>query len=294
MGVFAILSISLNLEAGFTKLMNFGKVAFFAVGAYTSALLTLNGAPYLVALVAAIALSSFAGFLIALPTLRLREDYFAIVTIAFGEILRIFLESEAWLTRGFLGLAGIPRPLRELFTANYLAFYSLYVAGMVLLCYLIARRVVNSPFGRVLKAIREDETAAQALGKDVFAFKTRSLIIGSGMAGLAGNLFAHHITFIAPEMFLPTLTFTVWIMMVIGGSGNLLGSIFGAVVIQAFERASFFIKELPLVPIEPLNFRIIVIGLLLVLFVLYRPEGILKERKAETVLVTIRSEEEGG
>lgn len=280
-GIFAILGISLNLEAGFTRLMNFGKVAFFAIGAYTTALLTLNGAPYIIGLIASIALAAFTGFLIALPTLRLREDYFAIVTLTSGEILRIFFSSEEWLTNGFIGLAGIPRPIPGVLSENHLLFYTPFVFLFVLACYLLSRRIIYSPFGRVLKAVREDEVATQFLGKDVFAFKTKSLVIGSGMAGVAGNLFAHHLTFIAPDMFFPGLTFSVWIMVVIGGMGNIVGPVIGAFLIETFERGMSFVKDYILLPIEPLNFRIIVIGLLLIFFVLYMPEGVFGERRLE-------------
>ena len=283
-GIFAILGISLNLEAGFTKLMNFGKVAFFAIGAYTTAILSLNGAPYIISVAASIILAAFAGFLIALPTLRLREDYFAIVTIASGEILRLFFASEAWLTNGFIGLAGIPRPLGGFFGQNYLVFFTPLVFLYVLLCYAVSKRITHSPFGRVLKGIREDEIATQALGKNIFAFKTKVLIIGSGMAGLAGSLLAHHLTFIAPDMFFPGLTFSVWIMIVIGGMGNIAGPIIGAFLIQTFERGMSIVKDYVHLPIEPMNLRIIIIGLLLIFFVLYRPAGLFSEKKVEKSL----------
>jgi branched-chain amino acid transport system permease protein len=132
-----------------------------------------------------------------------------------------------------------------------------------------------------LKAIREDEIATQSLGKDVFSFKVKSLVIGSGMAGMAGNLFAHHLTFISPDMFLPGITFSIWVIVVIGGMGNIAGPILGALLIETFERGMSFIKDYVIMPIEPLNFRIIVIGLLLIFFVLYRPDGILSEKKLE-------------
>lgn len=277
--IFGILALSLNIEAGFTGLMNFGKVAFFAIGAYTSALLTLSGLPFFFALISGVMLSGFFGFLIAIPTLKLREDYLAIVTLAFGEIIRLFLLNEMWLTEGPMGLSGIPQPMHGLFS-HYSLFYAIFVLFFLLICYYLAERIVNSPFGRVLKSIREDETAAQAMGKDTFAFKTRAFFIGSCMAGLAGSLFAHYITYINPEMFLPMITFSVWTMMIVGGKANNFGVIFGAVLIQLFERSTRFLKDIVSLPIEPYNLRIIVIGLLLILFMMYMPDGILKERKA--------------
>jgi ABC-type branched-subunit amino acid transport system permease subunit len=277
-GIYSILSISLNIEAGYTKLMNFGKVAFFAIGSYTSALITLSGAPFIIGLMGAMFLTGVAGFLISIPTLRLREDYLAIVTITFGEILRIFLLSERWLTNGSLGLTGITRPLPNIFPENYSLFYTILVYVFLILSYLFVQRIVNSPFGRVLKAIREDEIAAKALGKNIFLFKTQSFIVGSILAGLSGALFAHYLTFIAPDMFLPDITFSIWIMMVIGGSSNNAGVILGAVLINIFERSTRFIKDFIDLPFNAGNFRLIIIGILLIVFITYRPEGILREK----------------
>lgn len=286
-GIFAILSISLNLEAGYTKLMNFGKVAFFAMGAYTSSLITLSGAPVIIGFISALFLTGVAGFLISIPTLRLREDYLAIVTITFGEILRIFLLSERWLTNGSLGLIGIGRPLSNMFLENYSFFYTMFVYVFLIIVYLIVQKIVNSPFGRVLKAIREDEVAAEALGKNIFLFKTQTLVVGSMLAGLSGALFAHYLTFIAPDMFIPSVTFSVWIMMVIGGSSNNAGVILGSVLINIFGRLTRFIKDFIDLPFNPSNFRLIIIGLLLILFITYRPEGILKEKSMKTSSIKV-------
>jgi branched-chain amino acid transport system permease protein len=280
-GIFAILSLSLNIEVGFTKLVNFGKVAFFAIGAYTSALLTLNGVSFPIAFITSVMLASFAGYVIAIPTLRLREDYFAIVTIAFGEILRLFFANEVWLTNGTNGLRGIPRPFSELISQNYQAFYLLLIGITLTTCYFVSDRVEKSPFGRVLRAIRDDDVAAEALGKDVYMFRTKALIIGSGMAGASGSLFAHYITFIAPDMFTPLVTFSIWIMIVIGGTANNMGALLGAALIQSFERGTRFIKDFVTIPLEPADIRMIIIGLLLIIFIIYNPEGILKEKKVK-------------
>jgi ABC-type branched-subunit amino acid transport system permease subunit len=281
-GIFSILSISLNIEAGFTKLMNFGKVAFFALGAYTSSLITLSGAPFIVGLFGGMLVAGIAGFLISIPTLRLREDYLAIVTITFSEILRLFLLGERWLTKGSMGLTGIKRPLSTVFNDNYTLFYTIMVYFFLVASYLIVIRIVDSPFGRVLKAIREDEVAAEALGKNIFLFKAQTLVVGSVLSGLSGSLFAHYLTFIAPDMFLPNVTFSIWIMMVIGGSSNNLGVILGSILIIIFERLTRFIKDFIHLPFNPANFRQIIFGLLLIVFITYRPEGILKEKSMKT------------
>jgi ABC-type branched-subunit amino acid transport system permease subunit len=278
-GVFGLLAISLNLEAGYTRLMNFGKVAFFAVGAYVSALLTVSGLPFVVGLGAAVAFAGLFGLLIAIPTLKLREDYLAITTIAAAEIVRLILLNEK-APLGPTGVRGIPKPLFWSGGLGYPLFYLVLVWAVVLVCFLIAQRVVRSPFGRVLKAIREDEVATEALGKDVFRFKTKSLVLGSCMAGAAGSLFAHYIAYISTDMFMPLLTFSVWTMMIIGGTANNYGVLLGAFLIQLFERSTRFLKDFIDIPAgSQVNLRWIVIGLLIILFLLYRPGGVLEERK---------------
>ncbi len=278
-GIYAILAISLNLEMGYTRLMNFGKVAFFAIGAYTTTLLSIAGVPFVFGFLAGIILSALFGFFLAIPTLRLRADYLAIVTLASGEILRLFLLNERWLTNGPMGIRGIPQPLYSTFQDNYMLFYVVFVYVFLFSCYFLSEKIINSPFGRVLKAIRDDEDAAQALGKNTFMFKTKVFVIGSCIASVSGSLFAYYLAFISPDMFLPTVTFFVWTMLVIGGKGNNLGVIAGAVLIQLFERGTRFLKDFVELPVEPYNLRIIIIGILLVLFILYRPDGIIKEKK---------------
>lgn len=278
-GIYSILAISLNLEAGYGRLMNFGKVAFFAIGAYTSTLLSIAGAPFIVGLVTGAIISSLFGFLIALPALRLRTDYLAIVTLSFGEIIRLFFLNEQWLTNGPMGIRGIPQPLFSVLGDSYLLFYASLVFVILYFCFIFSEKIINSPFGRTLKAIRDDEDAVSAFGRDTFQIKIRVFIIGSGMAGVSGALFAHYIAFISPDMFFPSLTFSIWTMMVIGGSGNNLGVIAGAFLIQFLERGTRFIKDFVELPVEPSNLRIIIIGILLILFILYKPDGIIKEKK---------------
>jgi len=279
-GIYAILAISLNLEAGYTRLMNFGKVAFFSIGAYTSAILTAAGLPFMIGLLTGMLVSGLFGYLVALPTLRLRADYLAIVTLSFGEILRLFFLNELWLTEGPMGIRGIPQPLYPVFEKDYTLFYVALVFVFLIICYLFAERVVHSPFGRVLKAIRDDEDAVQAFGRDTYLFKIKIFVIGSIMAGVSGSLFAHYIAFISPDMFYPTLTFSAWTMMVLGGRGNNFGVIVGALLVQVLERGTRFLKDFVVLPVEPANLRIIIIGLLLILFLLYRPDGLIKERKS--------------
>lgn len=280
-GIYAILAIGLNIIWGYTGLINIGHVAFFAIGAYTSALLTLGGYPFLVGLAGGVLLAGFAGLLVGMPTLRLRADYLAIVTLGFAEILRLILLNEVWLTRGPIGLPGIPQPMRSVFPENYSMFYLGLVLSALIIIYYTAEKIVSSPFGRVLTAIREDEEVAKALGKDVFKYKLQSLALGSAMAGAAGSLFAHFITFVSPEQYESIQTFYVWIMVVLGGSGNNRGAILGAFVLIAFFEGTRFLKDFLLLPLSADKIaavRLIIVGVLLILLMLHRPQGILGEK----------------
>jgi ABC-type branched-subunit amino acid transport system permease subunit len=282
-GIYAILAIGLNVVWGYTGLINIGHVAFFAIGAYTSALLTLAGHNFLIGLTAGIVLAGLAGLLVGMPTLRLRADYLAIVTLGFAEILRLMLLNEIWLTRGPFGLPGLPQPLRNLFPQEYNTFYLGLVLLSLLTTYYFAEKILRSPFGRVLKAIREDEEVAMALGKDVFKFKLQSLALGSAMAGAAGVLFAHFITFVSPEQYESIQTFYVWIMVVLGGSGNNKGSMLGAFILIFFFETTRFLKDFLHLPIGPEKIaaaRLVLVGIMLILLMRYRPQGIFGERYA--------------
>ncbi len=284
-GIYALLAIGLNVIWGYTGLINIGHVAFFAIGAYTSALLTVGGHSFMVGLAAGTLLAGVAGCIVGIPTLRLRADYLAIVTLGFAEILRLVLLNEIWLTKGPFGIPGLPQPLRGIIPMNYNLFYFFLVLVSLLLVYLIVERILISPFGRVLKSIREDEDVAKALGKNTFAFKLQSLALGSAIAGAAGSLFAHFITFVSPEQYESIQTFYVWIMVVLGGSGNNKGSMLGALVLISFFETTRFLKDflhLPIGPDRVAAFRLIIVGILLILLMRYRPEGLLGERHAHS------------
>jgi branched-chain amino acid transport system permease protein len=195
-GIRALLTLGLNVQWGMTGLVNLGVVAFFAVGAYTAGLLSVMGVAPPIAWASAIVLAAVAGLAMAMVALRLREDYLAIVTLGFAEVLRLFLLNEAWLTRGANGITGIPRPLHALFGRHYDIFYLAVVLAAVAVVYWVLQRVSGSPFGRVLRAIREDETVAAVAGKSVFRFKVQAFALGAAIAGLAGIFFAHYLAYI--------------------------------------------------------------------------------------------------
>lgn len=282
-GIYSIVSVSLNLEFGFTGLANFGKVAFFMVGAYTSAILANLGYPYILCILASIIIAGLAGFLISIPALRLRADYLAIVTLAFGEILRFIFKNEDWIAGGVRGITIPPAIQLTNLSIRSLMFIHVGVVYLSLaLCYLLAQLIVNSPYGRTLKGIREDELAVQVLGKNTFNYKTQIFNLSSAMAGLAGSLFAQYVRFIDPYTFEPFFTFSVWMMVILGGPANNLGAILGAGVVTSLERGARIIKDYILLPVDPHNLRVMLIGILIILILMYKPEGLLKECKIKT------------
>lgn len=280
-GIRALLTLGLNVQWGLTGLVNLGVVAFFAVGAYTAALLAVTGVAFPLAWAAAVVLAAAAGVMMAMVALRLREDYLAVVTLGFAEVLRLFLLNEAWLTRGANGVTGIPRPLHAVFNRHYDVFYLALVLATVALVYWALQRVAGSPFGRVLRAIREDETVAAVAGKSVFRFKVQAFAVGAAIAGLAGILFAHYLAYIEPNMFLPQETLFVWLALILGGSGNNRGALLGSVVLLGLLEGSRFAKDvIPfLTGVRLAAAQQMLVGLVLVALIVHRPEGLLPERR---------------
>ncbi len=302
--IYAIFALGLNVHWGFTGLFNIGIAGFFALGAYTSALLTTqppdpalfedfafggNIAEYApldlgvdlwfaVALAAAGAVCAVIALLIGYVTLRLRDDYLAIATLGIAESVRLFFLNEKWAANGSKGLYRIPKFLDEWVSPEHYDYLYLVVALVALaVLYLAVNRAASSPWGRVLRAIREDEVAAEASGKDVFAFKMQAFVLGAVVMGIGGALYAHHIRFLAPLTFDPLLaTFVIWAMLMIGGAGNNLGAVLGAFAVWGIWTGTQF---LPGIFSDP-DFRLFMIGVLIVAVILIRPAGILPERRA--------------
>lgn len=275
--IYMLLGLGLTLQYGLTGLINFGHVGFFAIGAYASALITLQGAPLIFGFAAAAALAGLAAWPIGLVSLRLRDDYFAIVTLGFSEVVRLAIVSEGWLTSGVQGIPGIPRLYGNLggFAAQ-LAVFATVLAVAIVAAWMI-RRMARSPFGRVIEAIRDNEEAVQALGKDPARFKIQVLVVGAAFAGLAGAFYAHYITYIVPDQFIPLVTFYVWMAIIMGGVGRVSGALVGTVILMVFLEGSRFLRDV--VPgvseVDMASVRIGVIGLLLIIFVIYRPQGLM-------------------
>ena len=272
-GIYVILTLSLNLVVGYTGLAALGHAAFSCVGAYASSLLALNyGLSPWIGLIVGACAAAILGALIGIPSLRLKGDYLAIATFGFGVIVYSVAKNWMSVTRGPMGLPGIPGfsvfgiQLSEVWT------YLLLVTVFVLLTYLVIHRVVNSPFGRILRGIREDEIAALAMGKNVNKYKIIVFVIGAFFAGIAGSLYAHYITFIDPSSFTVMESISILLMVVFGGMGSLPGSFVGASILVIFPELLRFLG-MPSSVAAPL--RQMIYGLLLIVLMLKRPQGIL-------------------
>ncbi|SHM33703.1 branched-chain amino acid ABC transporter permease [Roseibium suaedae] len=276
-GIYLLLALGLNLQFGMTGLINFGHVGFFCIGAYTSALLATNGVPVALSLAA----GGFAAMLAAWPlgvvSIRLREDYFAIASLGFSEIVRLVVTSEGWLTKGVQGIPGIPR----IFPGVSSQMQSMLMFGLVMVLCLLAilamRRIVKSPFGRMIEAIRDNEEAVRSLGKEPAGFKMQVLLLGSLLAGVAGGLYAHYIGYISPDQFIPFITFQIWMAIIMGGVGRISGTVAGVIILMTFLEGSRFLRDVaPFIPeVAMASIRLGVIGLALMLFTIYRPQGLM-------------------
>lgn len=375
--LFSVFALGLNLQWGFAGLINFGHVAFMAVGVYGSVLLTMQGVALPVAVAIGMALAALLGLFIGMSTLRLREDYLAIVTIGVSELVRLGAKNEAWLTKGAFGLQGYPLPLQDFYPNNLgklglmavlsaLAIYGgwqvwrgfrriqlpqpsgkmlslstppspgahrgrpwgkgaglaiaalllltvygtgilallgydleqgqlvyegySYKAGLMLVCLVILTVVygaleylVHSPWGRVLKAIREDEDVATTLGKNVFWYKLQAFMLGGAIAGLAGSLYAWQQTAFYPDDFQPLFTFNTWTIVVLGGAGSNPGTLLGAVIFWAYDTITRFPKFTFIDSSQMGALRIMVIGLILMGLMVWRPQGLLGNKDELTL-----------
>jgi branched-chain amino acid transport system permease protein len=274
-GINIILAVSLNLINGFTGQFSIGHAGFMAIGAYTSAFLSVtfgvglekafgflpegprHGAVLLLVLAAGAVAAAIAGFLVGVPSLRLRGDYLAIVTLGFGEIIRVFiLNIDA--VGGARGFGGIPK------YSNFGWVYFFAIASIV-----VVSRIVDSSFGRTLLAVREDEIAAEAMGVHTTRSKVISFVISSAMAGVAGGLFAHYLMYIHTNSFTFLKSIEIIIMIVLGGMGSITGSVVGAVLYIVLTEGLRTFEQ----------YRMVTFSLLLVLIMIFRPQGLMGHRE---------------
>jgi branched-chain amino acid transport system permease protein len=273
-GIYVILSNSLNLLAGYTGILSIAHAAFYGLGAYVAALMALRlASPFLLNLVLAMAASAVLGGLLAFPTLRIKDDYFVIATFAFQVITFSILNNWVSFTGGPMGLPGIPQPkIGILFNSHGL--FLLLTAVFAAISFWSCRRIVRSPFGRVLKSIREDEIFSASVGINVPITKVKVFMISAAMAAVAGVLYATYITYIDPTSFTVMESIFIVSVVIIGGAGNLWGPVVGAIVLVALPELLRFVG---LPNSVAANIRQILYGGLLVVFMLWRPQGLVGE-----------------
>ena len=288
---YAVMCLGLNVQWGQTGLFNVGIAGFVAIGAYVSALLTTPddparfggfGLPIAVGWIAAAIASAIASGLLGWLTIRLRADYLAIATFGFAVVVQLAALNLQSFTGGPFGIGFIPRPFAAL-APNPLLFglVNLAVFGVVTLAvYATLEHLMRSPWGRVLRAIRENEQAATALGKQAVRFRLQAFAVGGAIMGLGGAMQGHFIGFISPENYVPMLTFQVWAMLIVGGSGNNRGAILGAVLVWAIWAASGGVISAVVPPDQQARaaaLKIVMIGVGICAVLLLRPRGMLGE-----------------
>jgi branched-chain amino acid transport system permease protein len=298
-GIYIVLALSLNLINGFTGLFSLGHAGFMALGVYTSALLTMSPAqkemnfflapiiaplaniqlPFIPALIIAGMVAGLAGFLIGAPALRLRDDYLAIATLGFSEIIRVVITNLQTITNGALGLKGLPR-----YSTTYMIW------GVAFLSVIFILALINSAFGRSCRAVRDNEIAAQAMGINIARVKITSFTIASFMAGIGGALLGHLMSTIDPKMFAFALTYNILLIVVLGGVGSISGSVIAAIAVTISMEALRFLDG-------SLNFiffrtqglpglRMVVFSILLMLVIIYRQQGLMGNREFSWDMIT--------
>lgn len=323
--IYAVLTLGLNVQWGYTGLFNIGIAAFFSIGAFTSALVTTLppegafasfsqqlfglGAPFVIGVLAAGIVSAAVAWLVGIPTLRLREDYLAMATIGIAELTRLVFQNERWLANGPQPMRGIPQPLKclvedpvcawlpgplqtvfdPLVPRDYVWVYMMVVGVILFLVYLALQRILRSPWGRLLRAVREDEASAAMVGKNVAQHRMQAFVLGAFVMGIGGALYAHYMVAIDYSHFNPLYaTFLIWVMLMLGGSGNNRGAILGAFAIWGvWTGTAFLIDEIrpalaaisPALPARAPYLRFLLVALMLIFILLYRPKGVLAEEK---------------
>jgi branched-chain amino acid transport system permease protein len=290
-GIYAVLCLALNIQWGMGGLFNAGIAGFFAVGAYASAIVTTAASekhlggfalPIPLGLLAAAVVAGITGWAVAKICVRLKSDYLAMASIGIAEILRLVIVNESWITNGSLGISGIPRPFDGLVQgrgADLVFLGTVWI--VVLLIYFMSQRLHDSPWGRTLRAIRDNEASASAVGKDVEWFRLQTFVIGAALMGVAGGLSAHYFKFLSPTATEPlVVTFLVWVMLMAGGSGNNKGAIAGALGIWAiWSFTEIFTNRLPPEWATRSSYiRMLLIGLLLQVVLQRYRSGLIPEK----------------
>jgi len=265
-----ILALSLQISIGYAGLLNFGHIAFFAIGAYTSALLAINGVPFLLSLLLAAIVPALFAYVLSIPTNKLKGDYLALSTIGFSYLVYAVLINWTGLTRGPLGIPGIPKPeiFGYVFSSNISFLFLSIVIGLI--SYLIIRKIVTSRFGKAIEGVRDDEPALKSLGKNTFKIKSITLMISAFFAGVAGALFAHFITFIDPSSFTFMALIPIITIIIVGGLASIKGTVIATIILTLIPEILRFVG-LPSSLVGP--GRQILFAVLLLIIVIYYPKG---------------------
>lgn len=282
-GLYGLMALGLNVIWGMAGMINLGLAGFMAVGAYTSALLTVRHAswPIPLGILAAVLVTAAAGALVARLTAKMKGDYLAIVTLGFAEVVRIIASNEIGLTNGTDGISAIPGPWRgQVAPATFNLIFLGITALAVLIVYLVCQRIRHSPYGRVLRAIRDDDQVTAVAGKPVLRFKTEAFAVGAAITGFAGALYGHYNAYIAPDGFVPLITIYVVLALTAGGTGTNAGAVIGAGLVVAFmEGTRFVVAEIPgLAAVQIAAVREFLIATLLIVLLRFRPQGLFPER----------------
>jgi branched-chain amino acid transport system permease protein len=270
-GIYLILALALQINIGFTGQFNLGIIAFFGVGAYTSALLTLNGFPFIFGIIMAGIISMIFGFILAIPTNKLKGDYLALATLGFSFVVYAILLNWVELTRGPLGLPGIPKPEIFGFVFKDNLLFLILTILITVISYFVVKRITSGEFGSVLAAIRDDELAAKTLGKNTEKMKMYSLGISAFFAGIAGSLYASYITFIDPSSFTFLQIIPLLLIIVVGGIASLRGTLIATIIIILLPEPLRFIG-FPSSIIGPM--RQIIYAIILLVILIYFPKGL--------------------
>lgn len=287
-GIYAVMALGLNVMWGMAGLVNLGLVGSAAVGAYTSAILTKTlGLPIPAGILCGTIAAALVGAGLSMVTRRLKDHYLAIVTLGFAETIRIIASNEIWLTNGTDGISGVAGPFRS--DVSLLQFNLIYLGIVILLLaalYVCCQRILYSPFGRVLRAVRDDDVVVSVAGKNAQVFKVQAFAIGSGIVGLAGGLYAHYSSFISPDLFVPLLTLYVKLSLLVGGVGNNRGAVVGAgLIILILEGTRFVVPFVPYItPPQGAAMRELFLSATLLIVLRFRVTGLIPEAQDHPVI----------
>ena len=270
-GLYAILAVSLNLVVGYGGMLNLGHAALFGIGAYTSALLSIEGVPFPLSIAAAGVAASLSGLLLVTATKRLKDEYLALTTLGFGFVVYSLMLNLKSLTQGPLGLASIPKPSLFGLEFSTKTQFVLLIGVAAAASIFVMWRIASSPFGRLLRAVREDETYLKVLGKDTFKVKCKAMMTSGFFAGVSGSLYAHYMGYIDPGSFTLNSTILLFMIVIVGGLASIRGTILSTFAVILIPEALRFL-DLPSSVIGPM--RNIMYACILLLILYYRPRGI--------------------